>query len=100
MVPLMVATIAAGLFAGAAIYVNVVEHSARVSCGMEVALREFRPSYERATIMQASLAISGSLAGLLAAWQLQDTATLVAAVLLGTDRDYAVSRMSESRPVR
>jgi hypothetical protein len=51
MVPLMVATIAAGLFAGAAIYVNVVEHSARVSCGMEVALREFRPSYERATII-------------------------------------------------
>jgi len=44
------ATLSAGLFAGAAIYVNAVEHPARLSCGVDVALREFAPSYRRATV--------------------------------------------------
>ena len=51
--PLIVAAVCAGLFAGAAIYINAVEHPARLSCGNEVALREFAPSYRRATVMQA-----------------------------------------------
>ena len=55
----LVATICAGLFAGAAIYITFVEHPARVSCGNALALREFAPSYRRATIMQAALAIVG-----------------------------------------
>ncbi len=83
MMTLIVAVLAAGLFAGAAIYINVVEHPARVSCGPELAIREFRPSYRRAAAMQAALAMVGCLAGVLAAWQLQDLATLVAAALLG-----------------
>ena len=59
----------AGLFCGAALYVNFVEHPARMSCGPELALREFAPSYERATIMQVSLAIGGlALAGLYCPW--------------------------------
>ena len=53
---LIIATLAAGIFAGAAIYVSTVEHPARVSCGTEIALREFAPSYRRGSIMQASLA--------------------------------------------
>ncbi len=56
----------AGLFAGAAIYFNLVEHPARLACGPELAVREFAPSYRRATGMQASLAFLGCLAGLLA----------------------------------
>jgi hypothetical protein len=80
---LLVATLAAGLFAGAAIYVSTVEHPARVSCGTEIALREFAPSYKRGTIMQASLAIVGCLSGLGAAWQLRDGTIAVAALLLG-----------------
>jgi uncharacterized membrane protein len=83
MVILILAVLAAGLFAGASIYINVVEHPARVSCGTELAIREFRPSYKRATVMQAALAVTGCLTGALAAWLLQDPATLVAAVLLG-----------------
>ena len=58
---LIVAAICAGLFAGAAIYINAVEHPARVSCGNDVALREFAPSYRRATVMQASLAVISCL---------------------------------------
>ena len=55
----LVATVCAGIFAGAAIYITFVEHPARVSCGTALALREFAPSYRRATIMQAALAIVG-----------------------------------------
>ena len=60
----ILATLAAGLFPGAALYVTVVEHPARVSCGSAVAVTEFRPSYERGPIMQASLALIGALAAM------------------------------------
>jgi hypothetical protein len=80
---LIVAAICAGLFAGAAIYITAVEHPARVSCGNDVALREFAPSYHRATVMQASLAIIGCLAGLWSAWVLGDAWVGFGALLLG-----------------
>jgi hypothetical protein len=44
---LIVATVCSGLFAGAAIYINAVEHPARLSCGTELPVREFAPSGER-----------------------------------------------------
>ena len=40
---LILATLAAGLFAGAAIYITAVEHPARLACGSELAVREFAP---------------------------------------------------------
>ena len=83
MILILIATLAAGLFAGAAIYVSAVEHPARVSCGTELAIREFRPSYKRGAVMQVPLAVVGFLAGLGAAWQLQDGSVALGAVLLG-----------------
>src|SRR5262249_6676309 len=58
----LAAILAAGLFAGASVYINLVEHPARVQCGMELAVIAFGPSYHRATIMQASLAVIGLIA--------------------------------------
>jgi Domain of unknown function (DUF1772) len=81
--PLIIATVCAGIFAGAAIYINAVEHPARLSCGNEIALRQFAPSYRRATVMQASLAVLGCLSGLWSAWLLRDVWIGLAAVLLG-----------------
>jgi uncharacterized membrane protein len=71
MLPLIqfIAVLATTLFAGAAIYVNLVEHPARMSCSTEIAAAVWAPSYRRATVMQASLAIAGTLAGF-AAWML------------------------------
>ena len=71
MLPLVqfIAVIATTFFAGAAIYINLVEHPARMSCSTEIAAAVWAPSYKRATVMQASLAIIGSLAGM-AAWLL------------------------------
>jgi hypothetical protein len=60
----LLATLATGLFSGAAIYITLVEHPARARCDPAVALAQFRPSYRRATAMQAPLALIGALAGL------------------------------------
>lgn len=64
-----IATLATSLFAGAAVYVNLVEHPARMSCSTELAATVFAPSYKRGTVMQASLVVIGFLSGL-AAWLL------------------------------
>ena len=71
MLPLVqfIAVLATTIFAGAAIYINLVEHPARMSCSTEIAAAVWAPSYRRATVMQASLAVAGSLAGL-AGWML------------------------------
>jgi len=79
----MVAALCAGLFAGAAIYINAVEHPARLACGTELAVREFAPSYHRATVMQASLSVAGCVTGLWSAWMVADAWVAVGAVFLG-----------------
>ena len=61
------ATLACAIFTGAAIYINMVEHPARMRCGTYIAATEFVPSYQRAAVMQASLALFGSAAAT-AAW--------------------------------
>lgn len=83
MLLLAVATGCAGIFFGAAIYINFVEHPARVSCGTALAVREFGPSYQRAAVMQGGLAVVGCLVGLLGAWLMRDGVVAAAAVLLG-----------------
>ena len=80
---LTIAAICSGLFAGAAIYVNAVEHPARRACGTETAIREFGPSYHRAAIMQALLAIGACAAGFGAAWLVNDAWIALGAVLVG-----------------
>jgi hypothetical protein len=79
----LLATLAAGLFSGAAIYVNLVEHPARMKCGTALAVTEFAPSYKRATVMQASLAAFGSINGI-SAWLLSSGITwLIGGIFLG-----------------
>jgi uncharacterized membrane protein len=63
----LISTLSASLFCGAATYVNLVEHPARMSCGTALAVTEFAPSYKRATVMQVSLA-AVSFFSSLAAW--------------------------------
>lgn len=62
-----VALLSCSLFAGASVYISLVEHPARMACGVELAATEFPPSYRRATVMQATLAALGLLSSL-AAW--------------------------------
>ncbi len=77
------ATLCAGLFAGAAIYITFVEHPARLECGTELAATEFGPSYRRAAVMQATLAAIGLAAALVAWVQGRGLTVLIAGLLLG-----------------
>lgn len=84
MIAKVIAVLAAALFSGAAVYISLVEHPARLELGTELAVREFGPSYRRASIMQASLAAIGLFAGVFA-WVASDAlAWLVGALLLGS----------------
>jgi hypothetical protein len=80
----MVALICTGLFAGAALYVSLVEHPARLACSTDVALAEWRPSYKRAAIMQVILAIGGVLSAIGAYMSGSGTSVLVAGIVLAT----------------
>src|SRR5712692_7597487 len=79
-----VAVLACSLFTGAAVYISLVEHPARMECGVEIAATEFPFSYRRASIMQATLAALGLLSSV-AAWLAGATFWwAVAGVLLGS----------------
>ncbi len=63
----IIATLAAGLFAGAAIYIDLAEQPARKKIDIAAALTEWRPSYKRAALVQPILAAVGFLSAL-GAW--------------------------------
>ena len=78
-----IATLTAALFAGAALYINVVEHPARMMLETRMAALQWAPSYKRATLLQAPLALGSFVCGAVA-WLLgADQRWLVAAVLIG-----------------
>ena len=78
----LIAVLSSGLFAGAAVYINLVEHPARMQTGIRPALTEFAPSYKRATVTQVSLAIAGFLSALVAWRSRSDAGWLVGGGLL------------------
>ncbi|MDO6705595.1 DUF1772 domain-containing protein [Photobacterium sp. 1_MG-2023] len=63
----VLAAFSASLFCGAASYISLVEHPARLECGGELAATEFQPSYRRAARMQVTLALVSTLAAITAA---------------------------------
>jgi hypothetical protein len=78
-----VATFAAALFAGAALYINVAEHPARMTLDTRFAAAQWDPSYRRATWMQAPLALLSLVAGV-ASWLLGGgLGWAIAAILIG-----------------
>src|SRR5262249_26272214 len=74
--------IAAALFAGAAIYVNVAEQPARLDLGDGAPLTVWKSAYKRGFAVQAPLALVGSILGLLAAWQTKDLLWLFGTIIL------------------
>jgi uncharacterized membrane protein len=77
-----ITVLASTLFAGAAIYINVAEHPARMECGTELAATVFGPSYRRAAVMQVSLALIAAIAGLLCWWMNGRILWLVGALMI------------------
>jgi uncharacterized membrane protein len=66
------AVLSCSLFAGAALYINVAEHPARMQCGTELAATVFGPSYRRAAVMQVALALMATIAGVMS-WLFTDS---------------------------
>ncbi len=68
---MIVGTIALALasaFCGAATYINIAEHPARMMLDDANALRQWSPSYDRAFNFQGGLAVLSGMSGLVAAW--------------------------------
>jgi Domain of unknown function (DUF1772) len=78
-----IATVTAAIFAGAALYINLVEHPARMMLETKSAALQWAPSYRRATWMQAPLALVSLGAGLLSWWMGGGMAWATAALLMG-----------------
>lgn len=78
----LITTLSSALFTGAAVYINLVEHPARMQTGIRPALAEFAPSYKRATVTQVSLAVAGFLAALVTWRSRSDVRWLIGGGLL------------------
>jgi hypothetical protein len=76
------ALIAAAFFAGAALYVSIAEHPARMALDDAAALRQWKPSYARGKVMQAGLALVGGALALWVWWHSLNQLWLLAGLLL------------------
>lgn len=84
------AILATGVFSGAAVYISVIEHPVRMSGDAAHALMEWRPTYRRATVMQASLAVIGTALALIAWKHSAVRAWLYGAICLGAVVPYTL----------
>jgi hypothetical protein len=78
----LLALVTAAVFAGAALYINLVEQPARLALDDAALLIEWKPAYKRATLMQAPLALAGFVFGAIAWWQSRQAPWIVGALLM------------------
>jgi Domain of unknown function (DUF1772) len=76
------ALVVASLFSGVAFYVNFAEQPARLQLDDKALLTEWKPSYRRGFVMQATLAMLAFFLGAIAWWQTGIAAFLIGALLI------------------
>lgn len=78
----LLALISATLFTGAALYISLVEHPARLTLDDGPLLGQWQPSYKAALPIQAGLAVIGGALGLIVWYQTREWQWLVGSLVL------------------
>jgi len=84
------ALVVAAIFAGAALYISLVEQPARLHLDNHALLAEWQPAYVRGFTMQASLALLGFVLGVVAWWQSRNPAWALGACVLVSNWPYTL----------
>ncbi|WP_027135568.1 DUF1772 domain-containing protein [Geminicoccus roseus] len=83
-----VALATAALFAGAALYISLVEQPARLVLDPRPLLAAWKPAYRRGTAMQAPLAVLGFVLGMAVWWQAGHPGWALGALLMIANWPY------------
>jgi hypothetical protein len=86
----ILALISATLFTGAAVYISLVEHPARLRLDDPSLLAQWQPSYKAALPMQAGLAVLGGVLGLMVWYQTKEWPWLIGSLVLLTNWPFTM----------
>jgi len=86
----LLALVSASVFFGAAVYINVAEHPARLGLPDGAALAEWGPAYRRGFAMQAPIAVLSALLGAGAWWTTGNPLWVVGAVIMIANWPYTL----------
>lgn len=84
------ALVTSSIFTGAAFYINFAEQPARLLLDDKNLLKQWKPSYYKGFIMQASIAVISGVLGLLTMWQTNNWLWAVGSIFILANWPYTL----------